>query len=192
MASTLKVNTIQHTGGTTGITLNSNGIIYPKVPCFRADKTIAINWTAGGGTGSLVTFNHTDGSGGSGDHSFNIGFDLSTIGTTGKVSPPVNGIYSIKAAFLINNNNTSGGTAYVSINKNSTGSSNGALLLINHYEQFAANNYYMVEVQATAKLTTSDYFGIAKNDNHTYWGAGVNNHTDYGYNFVECRLISTS
>jgi len=189
MASTLKVNTIQHTGGTTGITLNSNGIIYPKVPCFRADKTVAIDWTTGGGTDNLVTFNHTDGSGGSGDNSFNIGFNLSTIGTTGKVSPPVDGIYSIKAAFLINNNNASGGTAYVSINKNATGTSNGALLLINHYEQFAANNYYMVEVQATAKLTTSDYFGIGKNDLLKYWGNG--GHADYGYNFVECQLIST-
>tara|TARA_A100001015_G_scaffold247682_1_gene284653 strand:+ start:361 stop:939 length:579 start_codon:yes stop_codon:yes gene_type:complete len=192
MASTLKVNTIQHTGGTTGITLNSNGIIYPKVPCFRADKSIGLGWTTGGGDGQLVTFNHIDGSGGSGDHSFNIGFDLSTIGTTGKVSPPVNGIYSIKAAFLINNNNASTSTAYVSIQKNAINSSDGATFLINHYEQFPANYYYMVEVQATAKLTTSDYFGIGKHDGLKYWGAGVNNNADYGYNFVECRLISTS
>jgi len=191
MASILKVNTIQHTGGTTGITLNSNGIIYPKVPCFRADKTTAVDWTTGGGTGGLVTFNHTDGSGGSGDNSFNIGFDLSTIGTTGKVSPPVDGIYSIKAAFLVNSTNTSAGTAYVSINKNATSTSNGALLLINHYETFAASTYYYVEVQATAKLTTSDYFGIGKNDGFKYWGAGLNNHADYGYNFCECQLIST-
>ena len=130
--------------------------------------------------------------GGSGDHSFNIGFDLSTIGTTGKVSPPVNGIYSIKAAFLINNNNASTSTAYVSIQKNAINSSDGATFLINHYEQFPANYYYMVEVQATAKLTTSDYFGIGKHDGLKYWGAGVNNNADYGYNFVECRLISTS
>ena len=35
-----KVNTIKHTGGTTGLTINSNGYINkPNQPCFRARRT---------------------------------------------------------------------------------------------------------------------------------------------------------
>lgn len=187
--SVLKVDKIQNTGGTTAITIDSNGFVLPKVPSFRADKTIAVDWTTGGGTGNLVTFNHTDGSGGSGDNSYNNGFDLSTLGTTGKVSPPIDGIYHIKASFLLNGNNTAG-TAYVSINKNGTATA-GNTMGQNVYNTFATNAYWTIQANCTLSLTTSDFFGISKNDNFKYWGAGVNVHSDYGYNFVECRLIST-
>jgi hypothetical protein len=189
MSSILKVDTIQNTGGTTGLTIDSGGRVLPNIPAFRADKTVAIDWTAGGGTGNLVTFNHTDGSGGTGDHSYNNGFNLSTIGTTGKVSPPVNGIYHIKASFLLNGNN-SAGTAYVSINKNGTATA-GNTMGQNVYNTFSTNAYWTIQTNCTLSLTTSDFFGIGKNDNFKYWGAGVNAHSDFGYNFVECRLIST-
>ena len=189
MSSILKVDTIQNTGGTTGLTIDSGGRVLPSVPAFRADKTVAIDWTAGGGTGNLVTFNHTNGSGGSGDNSYNNGFDLSTIGTTGKVSPPVNGIYHIKASFLLNGNN-SAGTAYVSINKNGT-STAGNTMGQNVYNTFATNAYWTIQANCTLSLTTSDFFGVGKNDSFKYWGSGVGVHSDYGYNFLECRLIST-
>ena len=39
MASTLKVNTIQHTGGTTGLTINSNGLVIPKTPILQVAAT---------------------------------------------------------------------------------------------------------------------------------------------------------
>ena len=39
MASTLKVNTIQHTGGTTAMTINSNGLVIPKTPILQVNST---------------------------------------------------------------------------------------------------------------------------------------------------------
>ena len=43
-----KVNTIKHTGGTTGLTINSNGYINkPNQPCFRARRTNTAGTTQG-------------------------------------------------------------------------------------------------------------------------------------------------
>ena len=39
MASILKVNTIQHTGGTTGLTINNSGLIIPKMPILQVNAT---------------------------------------------------------------------------------------------------------------------------------------------------------
>ena len=40
MASTLKVNTIQHTGGTTGLTIDSSGrVLQPNVVAWFVNKT---------------------------------------------------------------------------------------------------------------------------------------------------------
>jgi hypothetical protein len=192
MTSVLKVDTIQNTGGTTGLTINSNGFVLPKSYAFRAKKTSATNWTSGGGTGKLIAFNHTDGSGGTGDYSFNSGFDLSTIGTTGKVSPPVNGIYQINFQCLLAASNT--GTTnipYCGIMVNATTAS-GTAFAQNYYEHTSASEHAVIHGTTLVKLTTSDYFGIAKEDSFKYWGNGANNHTDWNYNYVTCQLISTT
>lgn len=45
--STLKVDTIQHSGGTTGLTIDSSGrILTPKLPVFYAEKTSTFNSTS--------------------------------------------------------------------------------------------------------------------------------------------------
>ena len=45
--STLKVDTIQHSGGTTGLTIDSSGrILTPKLPVFYAEKTAVFNSTS--------------------------------------------------------------------------------------------------------------------------------------------------
>ena len=38
MASILKVNEIQHTGGTSAATINSSGLVLPNIPCFEVIK----------------------------------------------------------------------------------------------------------------------------------------------------------
>ena len=54
MASTLKVNTIQHSGGTTALTMDSTGrILTPARPAFRAQKTSSQTAT---GNNELVTW----------------------------------------------------------------------------------------------------------------------------------------
>ena len=189
--SVLKVDSIQNTGGTTAITIDSNGFALPKTFAFRAKKTSATNWTSGGGTGKLIAFNHTDGSGGTGDFSFNSGFDLSTIGTTGKVIPPVNGIYQINFQFLLAATNSGTNIPYCGIMVNATTAA-GTAFAQNYYEHTSANEHATIHGTTLVKLTTSDYFGIAKEDGFNYWGNGVNNHGDWNYNYVTCQLISTT
>ena len=41
MASVLKVNEIQHTGGTSALTIDSNGFMFPKLPHFFIRNTVA-------------------------------------------------------------------------------------------------------------------------------------------------------
>ena len=59
MASTLKVNTIQHTGGTTGLTIDSGGrVLLPQRIAFVGKKTDTTTYN--GNASVNVTFNTTD------------------------------------------------------------------------------------------------------------------------------------
>ena len=92
MASTLKVNTIQHTGGTTGLTIDSTGrLLTPARPAFRAHKTDG-NVSA---TNSYVP----------NVASFNVGNHYST--STGKFTCPINGVYVFYANILSGTNQAS-------------------------------------------------------------------------------------
>ena len=64
MASTLKVDTIQHTGGTAALTVDSGGSVnFPNLPCFHVTKST--DQTLTDVTTALVTFESvTDGSNG--------------------------------------------------------------------------------------------------------------------------------
>ena len=77
---TLKVDTIQHSGGTTGLTIDSTGrILQPAKPAFRA--RIAGSSSATGSNGTLV-FETED---------FDIGGNYNT--STGIFTAPINGVY---------------------------------------------------------------------------------------------------
>jgi len=54
MSSILKVDTIQNTGGTTGLTIDSNGFVLPKAVAFSAIKSSAQSMTSA--TWTKVTF----------------------------------------------------------------------------------------------------------------------------------------
>ena len=111
--STLKVENIAHTNNTASATITSDGYFLPKAYAFRATKHVNTNWTSGGGTGIPLSHNTSVYS------AFNSGFDLSEIGTTGKIFIPVNGIYRISASFLTANNNNQN-QSYVTIAFNNT------------------------------------------------------------------------
>jgi hypothetical protein len=108
--STLKVQEIQHTGGTTAQTIDSTGrILTPARPAFRA--RIAGSTGGHGDNGTLV-FETED---------FDIGGNYDT--SNGKFTAPINGIYNVGFRAISTTNasgsaNGDGEAAYVYFFKN--------------------------------------------------------------------------
>jgi hypothetical protein len=125
--STLKVQEIQHTGGTTAQTIDSSGrILTPARPAFRA--RIAGSTGSHGDTGVLV-FETED---------FDIGGNYNT--STGIFTVPTTGLYHIMFRCLTSTNasgaeNTSGEYPYGDFLLNGTGLSGGRFY---HYVSGAA------------------------------------------------------
>ena len=89
MTSTLKVNTIAHSGGTTGMTIDSSGRpAFPNRVVFEAHYTGA-NLTFNSGSNAGLTYNNVEQQGGT---------NYST--STGKFTVPITGFY----CFAIKNN----------------------------------------------------------------------------------------
>ena len=89
MASTLKVQNIAHTDGTTAMSVDSTGrILTPARPAFRVSKTNADQTTTSEAS-EKITFNNVD---------FDIG---GNIGTTDKFVAPIAGIYHFDACARI-------------------------------------------------------------------------------------------
>lgn len=82
MTSTLKVQNIQHTNGTSGITIDSSGrVITQANPAFRAEKR-ASHQTVSDGITTKITFEHS---------AFDTGSNYDT--TNSKYVIPISGIY---------------------------------------------------------------------------------------------------
>ena len=89
MASTLKVNTIQHTGGTTGLTIDSSGrILTPARPMFYATGPIG-SPPSGVASDNDIVFPNTD---------FNVGNHYNT--STGKFTAPIAGFYQFHTSVM--------------------------------------------------------------------------------------------
>ena len=188
--STLAVDAITNAAGTSAATIASNGGFLPKCYAFRATKHVNTDWTTGGGTGSAITFNNS-----STNDCFNSGFNLSEIGTTGKIYIPVTGIYRVSAGFLTSNNNTSSAQTYITVTYNNTTASGGApaTVLQNNYTWNVAGTHTYVMVNTVFKGTAGEFFCITKEDTIKYWSNGTNvNSSTWGYNQVCCELIGAS
>jgi len=89
--STLKVDTIQHSGGTTGLTIDSSGrVSIPQVPAWRIGRSS--NLDVDSGDVAVVTWNL--------DNSVSDRMFLQNVthnSGTGKVTLPIAGIYIISA-----------------------------------------------------------------------------------------------
>ena len=92
MASTLKVDTIAHTGGTTAMTVDSGGFLVPKVPAFEVIKTTNQTVTT---VWEKVTWE-------SESYDISGGFDLAND----RFTPTVAGIYQLNVclAWMAGNN----------------------------------------------------------------------------------------
>jgi len=186
--STLKVENIKHTNDSASATITSDGYFLPKAYAFRATKHVNTNWTSGGGTGSAITFDNI-----SLYSAFNSGFDLSEIGTSGKIFIPVNGIYRISASFLTANNNAAN-QSYCTIAFNNTTGSGGqpGTTLQNCYDTCVVNSHTWITLNTIFKATSSDFVCVTKEDSLNYWSNGTNQaNSTWGYNQVTCELIGT-
>ena len=91
MTSILKVDTIQNTGGTTGLTIDSSGrVTRPVIPAWRLCLSALQNITTAGGSGTDVAFD--DSSAG------NFGFlQGGCTLSSGVITVPVTGLYQVNA-----------------------------------------------------------------------------------------------
>ena len=96
MASTLKVNEIQHTGGTTALSIDTGGrILQPTKPAFRAYRTGGWNSVSSSGVWHTLTFNLED-------HDIGGHYNTSTYTFT----CPSTGVYFFGAQYQHDANNS--------------------------------------------------------------------------------------
>ena len=97
MSSILKVDTIQNTGGTTGLTIDSSGrVLKPVIPAWRVCLTASQNITTAGGAGTDILWDDTS----SADFNFLVG---GCTLSSGVITVPVDGIYQCNAAVRFDN-----------------------------------------------------------------------------------------
>ena len=144
MASILKVNELQHTGGTTAMTIDSNGtVLMPQKPAWRLGLSPAQSETTSGFHD--VLFNIT-----TGQNCFVQG-NLTYTAATGVLAVGVAGVYQINSTLRIDDV----GTGYLIMR-----------ILINN-DTSGANETYSIEGAPAPNyqtLTASDTFKLAAGD----------------------------
>ena len=154
--STLKVDTIQHSGGTTGMTIDSSGrILQPAKPAFRA--RIAGSGSAQGKTGTLI-FETED---------FDIGGNYNL--STGIFTCPISGIYTFTFNALSAGSNT--GSANVS-NDTPWGDfyKNGSILTGTRFYAYVNGGSFHATFNATTilQLSASDEIKVVIGAEYVY------------------------
>ena len=128
--STLKVQNIQHTNGTSGITISSGGIItQPTIPCCQCRLTTSNAQD----TSNRYTTSGTD-----------IRFDRIEINqgncyseSTGRFTVPVAGIYEVRCHFLTDTSTTT--NSQINILKNGTSFHRGYMSVDNQFVELHAH-----------------------------------------------------
>jgi len=151
MASTLKVNTIQHTGGTTGLTIDSTGrLLTPARPSFRAHLAANGAWTDITHNGNYaVVFDTED---------YDVGGNFST--STGRFTVPIDGTYYFAARCYLHENQ---GTRWLTIAKGTTNPAAGetANFLAQWYDSTNTTGRNGIrQVDVTVQLTAGDQVGV--------------------------------
>tara|TARA_R100000700_G_scaffold6397_1_gene10000 strand:+ start:238 stop:741 length:504 start_codon:yes stop_codon:yes gene_type:complete len=150
--STLKVQTIQHTNGTSGMTIDSGGRVnMPKIPCCMA---------------RLTTSNAQDGSNPYTSTGVDVRFDSILLNqgscyseSTGRFVAPVAGIYAAECQFLANNS--------ASTNIQFTIMKNGTVSLHHGYNS-VDTQYVELHAHALVELAASDYISVRLNQGELY------------------------
>jgi len=144
MTSTLKVQNIAHTGGTTGITIDSSGIVlFPQRPQFKVQRTANTDMAAAQNGDKIVGFDDVSSVG-----TINVGGFWST--SNQRATAPVTGMYHFEIHGFTNPN-TSGAIGiglYV----------NGSFPKGRDFRlQYDENGYTSVNFNSTVYLIANDY-----------------------------------
>lgn len=146
MASTLKVNTIQHTGGTTGMTIDSSGRVFrPVLPAWRLQLAGTQNISA---NSAVVTWDNS----GTAGCFIQGGCTLSS----GVVTVPVAGVYQINTSVRKQNINGTYIEVYMRIN---TSSSHRGYHIIGNPD----DTYHSISASQVFKLAANDTVDILVN-----------------------------
>jgi hypothetical protein len=143
MSSVLKVDTIQNTGGTTGLTIDSSGRILTSTnrPAFFANLNASITSTT---AGAGIVYNAT---------SLNQGSHYST--STGKFTAPVAGLYWFGTSVLTDMDGTDGYCG-LSLLKNGT-------IIARDQAYSYLDNDYTLQINIVISLAASNYITITSN-----------------------------
>jgi hypothetical protein len=166
MASILKVNEIQHTGGTSALTMDSNGrLSTSKVVGFSVTKDVSQTITTNSTkiNNFITTTNiyggfNTDGAGGS---MLNL--------STGIVTIPVTGYYQSNALIRVDNFN--GAYHFLDLDKtdsNGTYAGTGVTRLSRSLESATASDYTMLQIHSVNYLQQGDFVAL-------YWANSGDN-----------------
>ena len=151
MASTLKVNTIQHTGGTSALTIGSGGVIsQPNKPCFHVGKNT--DQSINDATVAVVTFESVTDGGESGVIINKGGLFASNKFT---VTSTTTGIYYLYTSLFAQSSGDAS-DLYVYFRKN------GSQQLHTAYPANSTGNYaFMLQVYGLVNLSSaSDYVEV--------------------------------
>ena len=149
--STLKVQTIQHTNGTSGMTIDSGGRVnMPKIPCCFVQ---------------LTTSNAQDTSNPYSTTDTDIRFDSIILNqgscyseSTGRFTVPVAGVYEAKANCLSDNSITN--DSHINIRKNGT--------IISRGYQSVDSQYVAVVAHCLISCSVNDYFTVQLQNGAVY------------------------
>jgi len=144
MASTLKVNTIQHTGGTSALTIDSSGrILQPTKPAFSVKRNG--NQGISNNTAEKIQWNEERFDiGGNFDHTTNYYF-----------TAPITGIYQLQYNLRLENLDTAGSYVQIKIKKNSGTTLDTYTIDLN--EEFTSDVDFTMATHASIyQLTASD------------------------------------
>ena len=138
MASTLKVNTIQHSGGTTALTMDSTGrILTPARPMFDVAKSSTQNITTGP---QKVTWD---------TENYDIGGNFASY----KFTAPIAGKYHMNACLTLSTIVAGAGIGLIWYK-------NGSVFRSGHHQSTEVNITFAITANAILDLSASDYIEV--------------------------------
>ena len=168
--STLKVDTIQHSGGTTGLTINSDGrVLQPNLPAWRVSPASDANVSSDTGW-QVVVWDETN------DSAENLYLQGGCTVASNKIVVPVAGVYVFGVNLRIDGiANGSYLTCQLERNDNDTDNAEAQYI-----EQNVGATYAMVTMTSVMKFAATDTIRVRVaspdgtytiQDNSTFYGA---------------------